>query len=238
MDQHGRDHWEGNYWGPNGTIIEAYKMFDASEKTISDHVKLASTLYSAAGAAAKLAISAVFRLRLISACDWLDEFSALREDALKYLNLAWEGVEAVVTAENLNDVEPSIAIWLKFGWSKKTKKYISRWLPPAFEVSRRGQGVAAHTRAFLLSHAIDARLKRRDSRSCSLLEKYAADTESAGELNQATRVWRHAARQWAKLQPLQWRLMGIRHERTVRALERARICAEKAGAKDQLLKIG
>lgn len=208
--------WE-DYWGPAGTLEKATQVFNASERSSDNLISFALVLHSAADRA---------RTEVQRGKVWyLTKMIQLGWKALDVVRTAWRRPGALNELLNQPDkLEVSCAIWSRWGWmaicSRNYKKCARDALIMAkWEEIARDEAVKAHTRAFLIIHAIKLRitLPHEWLRTLPLL---AAETEAAGELNQAARVYKYIDQiygvAWAKqkaevlARPDQRTQMGLR----------------------------
>jgi hypothetical protein len=196
--------WEGNYWGPNGTLETAAKKFESSERMPEDFISFASNRHSAAGRALAESLIALKKRNLKGAYAWARRGLKLRHEAV------WHVDKACVWDVYLNEASPSeldvsLAVWrawtlTRFGW----RKDIIRWIMLVrildhgrFEADM--QEEMPHTRAFLISHAIAFGYVERTKERVQTIERLAEISEDIGQTAQASRVWKHAWRHYCKL---------------------------------------
>lgn len=206
--------WKGNYWGTGGALEFARKHFINSKKTGSDHVAYASELYAAGGRAfAELRIS-LRRLNVFGACLWSWRMLTCGYQSVAHIDTAWKGYRTITYIQysnirhvweeynrTLDEVDVSFAVWLKFGALRfgRRQRVRSLILVPLNVAISGFREVKPHTRAFIMSHAIMSGYWKRTPESINFMKQMAQQTHDAGDLGQASRVWKHIALHWGKM---------------------------------------
>lgn len=233
--------WEGKYWGPQGEVQKARKRFEESSKDARDYVEFASVLYSASNRALaemRLALRSLQGIFLIFR--WLHPAIVLRREAVTLVDFAWfkAGDTLSLTPDN---AETSIAIWrgapyLTYKRKGKIELLLLSYLGENGGVLR-SPTCSFHTRAFFISHALAIGFWQLESRPISDMEMLARLSEKSGELAQASRVWKHAAGHWQRLQRQNRKESWQTHSQKARlALQEARRLAESSSP-DQMVKL-
>ena len=217
--------WKGNYWGPEGAVQQARNKFLASEQTPRQRISLASAYYSAANRT----MADLKNLRW-TGMRHLNQALGLAVGAVNQIDEAWWGEldNSAILKMDADAIEVSCSVYLRYGWMKKGGR--KNLLKQLLIFSSQPELVATakpHTLAFLQLHwfALDPTLVT-DS-SVSDVWELASEAALCGEFAQAGRVYWQLSK-WYPKDSL------LRHQ-LVRAAKEA---AEKAGATDQLAKMG
>jgi hypothetical protein len=209
--------WDGKYWGPDGAIAAAEVEFAESDYTAHDEVRLASVYYSAANRAFADVLAG--RVCMIG--------KGIRYSRLAY-KLAWADYyyDATVT---IDDIDVMCSILARYGgrFNKQSRGRRFILLAAAAERLSCGEAVAPHTLAFLKMHHVRLLKAVLGDSEVFELEALAADTARAGDFNQASRVNRQIAS-----------LLPKNHLQRQRLLDESVALADRAGATDQLIKMG
>jgi hypothetical protein len=224
--------WSGKYWEKGG-LDKAREAFAQSEKTPADEIRFASQLYSAATRAAAETKHTAKALRLLRAFTWLWVFLDLAHEAVGHVDHAWEG--KIYRDFTPDQVEASLAIWLRVGFLRggrhiKARIVVENILFHFLAHPKEKEHVRQHTLGFLFSHAITSGHFSRVGKIISGLHICAQRAEKEGELAQASRVWRHAARHWT-------RLLGKNSQEAKMAYKEAMRLAKASNADDQIFKL-
>lgn len=221
--------WDGNYWGPEGALTLAKEAFSESEKTSHDFITLASVLHSAGNRAWAEARDALRAREIGCAYFWSKEGFKLKRSAMKAVDDAWHKCRDDQSF-SLDEVDVSMAVWggIPFPGFYQKGKILRALLMYADNISY--SECKPHTRAFFISHALEAGFWKREPTPLALMENEARKSEDAGELAQASRVWKHAWRHWVKLE-------GKDSFRAQNAYQQALRLA-KLSSPDQVVKIG
>ena len=228
--------WEGNYWGPDGSVAKAKKKFESSEETLDDRISYASVLYSAAGRAWVELKCSLKGPNLAEVIVWLFRTVTLGRSSVRHVDCVWR--ERHVLEPTLNQIDVSLSVWSRFavthfGWRKEVIRSIMLlrlFDRGQYDSDIREQKVLPHTRAFLLSHAMTLGHVERTKERVQMIEHLAEESEKIGELAQASRVWRHAGGHYQKL-------YGWRSELAEQVFARAMRIAD-ASSPDQVAKLG
>lgn len=193
--------WDGNYWGRDGALKKAYDVFLKSKQTSSDHVSYASVCYSSAIRAWAEAKYELKQIHIFKAVTWLWQVWKRGHEALQHIDIAWSGRGSeTVTSEQFDQIDIGLAVVLQFGFGPNRKMQVHNILEDVFpKVVAQDCVATAHTRAFIMSHALKSKflVNTQDAHNLIMrMEGFAYKSEENGEIAQASRVWKHVAQHW------------------------------------------
>lgn len=220
--------WKGDYWGPEGALKKAREKFLRSSRSPEEQIAYASVLYSAATR------SVVEVKQALRRCDprivlWIWRFVVSGYQAVMEVDYAWYGQSTVSMAPE--KVEISLAVWIRLGWLRGGRHLRAHEVACVVDVQLPFEyaNVKPHTRAFLLSHLASVGVREIEP-VLRELEQLVEEVEDRGEIEQASRIWRHIAQHRRTC-------YGETHESVRVARRCARKLAHRAGADDQLIKL-
>lgn len=177
--------WEGDYWGRNGALQRARRKYKSSMHTAEDCITFASALHSGAGRA--LAECKRGRVAFLLIALYLGFYAVIVVSQA----MRTTGVHDQFMIK-YNMVDVACAVLRRWGWMiggrKNSARRLLKWI--RWNVAVDNEFQPAHTRAFLVVHALNLGLD--DSANWKQrLELLAEEALAAGEQNQAGRVWKY-----------------------------------------------